>query len=69
LTEERTPLVEEFARYFLDEVFGNYCKGERALLRQRLNLLMNGCEAYYVQTYELSRQKSSDDELPKEEAQ
>lgn len=48
---ERVPLVEDFARYFLTEVFQGYCGGERARLRVRLNLLKNGAEAVYVKKY------------------
>jgi CRISPR-associated protein Csc3 len=47
----RVQLVERFAALVFDEVFQGYCGGDRALLRRRLNLLKNGCEAYYVKTY------------------
>lgn len=50
-TAERARLVKEFAGYFLTEIFEKYCQGDRALLRQRLNLLKNGAEAVYIQKY------------------
>lgn len=52
---ERQSLVEEFARYFLEAVFGNYCQGDRSILRKRLNLLKNGAEAVYVKKYGLKQ--------------
>jgi CRISPR-associated protein Csc3 len=48
---ERQRLVKEFAEYFLSKVFEEYCRGDRATLRQRLNRLKNGAEAVYVQKY------------------
>jgi CRISPR-associated protein Csc3 len=48
---ERQPFVEDFARYFLEDIFDGYCHKDRALLRTRLNLLKNGCEAIYVKKY------------------
>lgn len=49
--ENRIALVEHFANIMLDELLEGYCKGERALLRKRLNALRNGCEAYYVKQF------------------
>jgi CRISPR type I-D-associated protein Csc3/Cas10d len=48
---ERHRRVREFAEYFLGKVFEEYCDGDRATLRQRLNRLKNGAEAVYVQKY------------------
>jgi len=42
------PAVREFVRYFNNEVFLNYCQGERGILRSRLNRFKDGCEAYYI---------------------
>ncbi len=58
-TAEAAPLVAEFARYMLAEVFRGYCGGDRVVLRQRLNRLMNGCEAYYV-LWDLDRRKAQE---------
>jgi CRISPR-associated protein Csc3 len=48
---ELIPAVEAFTEYMVDEVFGRYCLNDRSLLRKRLNLLKNGCEAYYMTAY------------------
>jgi len=56
--EARKSLVEEFARYFLDEVFYSYCKGDRARLRQHLNLIRHAAEAYYLKTYVKPREEA-----------
>lgn len=44
-------LIEIFAESFLDKVFYSYCRGERSLLRQHINLLRKAAEAHYVKTY------------------
>lgn len=56
--EARKALVEEFARYFLDEVFYGYCKGDRARLRQHLNLIRHAAEAYYLKVYGKPREEA-----------
>jgi CRISPR type I-D-associated protein Csc3/Cas10d len=43
-----TPAVREFVVCFYDEIFINYCQGERGILRGYLNLFREGCEAYYI---------------------
>ncbi len=42
------PALQAFVEYFYNEVFLNYCQGERGILRSRLNRFKDGCEAYYV---------------------
>ncbi|MEA5480052.1 type I-D CRISPR-associated protein Cas10d/Csc3 [Pseudanabaena galeata UHCC 0370] len=49
--KDKTRLVAEFAKYFLEEVFQNYCRGERSLLRQNINLIRKASEAYYIKNY------------------
>ncbi|MDD4518908.1 MAG: type I-D CRISPR-associated protein Cas10d/Csc3, partial [Limnochordia bacterium] len=61
--DERAPLVSEFARYFLGEVFEDYCHGDLSILRQRINLIKKGCEAYYVQSYSFKKDDSKE-EMP-----
>ncbi len=45
------PAVSDFATHVLDKVFGEFAKGDRAILRKQLNKFKNGCEAYYVLNY------------------
>ncbi len=42
------PALKAFVEYFFNEVFLDYCQGERGILRSRLNRFKDGCEAYYV---------------------
>lgn len=48
---EREGPIEAFAKLFVTEVFEGYCKGDRSLLRKRLNALKNGAEAIYIKKY------------------
>lgn len=48
IDEKQAPAIEQFVRYFYEDVFLNYCQGERGELRSRLNRFKDGCEAYYV---------------------
>ena len=43
------PAVRDFVDYFYHTVFEDYCKGERGVLRSRINRFKDGCEAYYVE--------------------
>lgn len=43
--------IRQFVEYFYHDVFLKYCRGERALLRERANRIKYGCEAYYLETY------------------
>ena len=56
--EVRKALIEDFAQYFLDEVFYKYAQGERALLRKHIGKIRDGAEAYYVKNY--SKKKESE---------
>jgi CRISPR-associated protein Csc3 len=47
ITAQEMPAVREFVRYFYDEIFMIYCQGERGILRNRINVFKDGCEAYY----------------------
>jgi CRISPR-associated protein Csc3 len=40
--------IRAFVKTFYDQVFVDYCQGERGLLRNRINRFKDGCEAYYV---------------------
>lgn len=50
-TEDRNQGIENFARYFLEKVFFEYCREERSLLRQNINLIRKASEAYYIKSY------------------
>jgi CRISPR-associated protein Csc3 len=50
-TEDRSQGIEDFAGYFLDKVFCDYCRAERSLLRQHINLIRKASEAYYIKSY------------------
>lgn len=54
---KRQELIEIFAESFLDKVFYDYCRGERSLLRQHINLLRKAAEAHYVKTYSKKKDK------------
>jgi len=54
---ERQKMIETFASSFLEDIFADYCKNERSLLRKNINLIRKGAEAYYVKTYTKSKQK------------
>jgi CRISPR-associated protein Csc3 len=49
--KEKVTLISDFVQYFLDQVFYGYCRGERALLRQNINLIRHAAEAYYIKHY------------------
>ncbi|MDY0095752.1 MAG: type I-D CRISPR-associated protein Cas10d/Csc3 [Candidatus Vecturithrix sp.] len=51
--------IREFVEYFYHETFQGYCRGERALLRERANRIKSGCEAYYLENY-APRKKNKD---------
>ncbi len=43
--------IEDFARLFLDKVFGGYCHSDRAILRERTNRIRSAARFYYLQRY------------------
>jgi len=43
--------IEEFSRLCVDDLFYGYCKGDRAVLRERLNRLRSAARFYYLQNY------------------
>jgi CRISPR-associated protein Csc3 len=49
--KEKQQLVEDFAQFFLEKVFYDYCRGERSLLRQNINLIRHAAEACYIKNY------------------
>jgi CRISPR-associated protein Csc3 len=59
---EEAPKVKEFVKIFYQEVFIDYCQGERGVLRSRINRFKDGCEAYYVDQYKQQRFKEQDEE-------
>lgn len=63
---EREVPIESFATLFVTEVFENYCKGDRALLRKRLNALKNGAEAVYIKKYARRADAPNTDTAPSE---
>jgi CRISPR-associated protein Csc3 len=48
--KDKQQLVEDFAQFFLEQVFYVYCRGERSLLRQNINLIRHAAEAYYIKS-------------------
>ena len=48
ISEKEPAAIEAFVKGFYDEVFLDYCQGERGLLRNRINRFKDGCEAYYT---------------------
>ena len=46
---QEMPAIREFVGYFYNEVFQGYCRGERGVLRSRINRFRDGCEAYYTE--------------------
>jgi CRISPR-associated protein Csc3 len=52
---KEAPAVEKFVKTFYEEVFLDYCQGERGLLRSRINRFKDGCEAYYIHQRNLQR--------------
>ncbi len=51
ITEEEQPAIWAFVEYFYNDVFLEYCQGERGILRSRVNRFKDGCEAYYLYHY------------------
>lgn len=48
IDQQEAPAVGAFIKGFYDEMFLDYCQGERGILRSRINLFKDGCEAYYT---------------------
>lgn len=65
--ENLIPAVEAFSDYVIRDLFYGYCRGDRALLRKRLNLLKNGCEAYYVSKHSRKSDTAAQDTATQEE--
>ena len=49
--DEEANAIAEFVDHFFDEVFLSYCRGERALLRERRNRFNAGVEAWYLENW------------------
>ena len=65
IDSQEAPAIREFVRYFYNEVFLNYCQGERGILRSRLNRFKDGCEAYYIYQRNMQRiQEKEQEEVP-----
>ncbi len=63
---QEAPKVKEFVKTFYQEVFLEYCQGERGLLRNRINRFKDGCEAYYVEQYKQQRIQGQEQEQSQE---
>ncbi|MDB9483108.1 type I-D CRISPR-associated protein Cas10d/Csc3, partial [Dolichospermum circinale CS-537/05] len=48
---QRETVIQDFSKYFVKEVFQNYCRAERSLLRQNINLIRHASEAWYIKQY------------------
>jgi CRISPR-associated protein Csc3 len=68
--EKELPAIEAFVKGFYEEVFVDYCQGERGLLRSRINRFKDGCEAYYTHQRILQKiQERSEQEQEQEQEQ
>lgn len=43
--------IEEFSQLCVDNLFNDYCQGDRAVLRERANRLRSAARFYYLQNY------------------
>lgn len=66
IDSQEAPALREFVRYFYNEVFLNYCQGERGILRSRLNRFKDGCEAYYIYQRNMQRFREQEQEAEPE---
>lgn len=48
---QRETVIQDFSQYFVKEVFQNYCRAERSLLRKNINLIRHAAEAWYIKQY------------------
>jgi CRISPR-associated protein Csc3 len=60
ISEKEQPAIHAFVKYFYDEVFMEYCQGERGTLRSRINRFKDGCEAYYTHRYMVPKTQQQD---------
>lgn len=67
--EKELPAIEAFVKGFYQEVFLDYCQGERGLLRNRINRFKDGCEAYYTHLRNLQRIQEQDEQEQDQEAE
>ena len=66
---QEEPAVRAFVEFFYQEIFKDYCGGERGTLRSRLNRFKDGCEAYYVHQrakQRIQEHQETDSETPVE---
>jgi CRISPR-associated protein Csc3 len=69
INEKEATAIEAFVKGFYDEVFLDYCQGERGLLRSRINRFKDGCEAYYIHQRNLEKiQEQEEDQEQEAEA-
>ncbi len=69
INEKEAPAIEAFVKRFYEEVFLDYCQGERGLLRNRINRFKDGCEAYYIHQRNLQKiQEQEEDQEQEAEA-
>lgn len=54
--------IERFAQLFLDEVFVNYCNGDRGILRERANRIRSAARFYYLSKYARRDQVTEDND-------
>jgi CRISPR-associated protein Csc3 len=62
ISEKEEPAIRKFVEQFYQEVFHDYCQGERGLLRNRINRFKDGCEAYYVHQRNIQRLQEAEEE-------
>ena len=65
IDQKEEPALKAFIAVFYQEVFLNYCQGERGLLRSRINRFKDGCEAYYI--HQRVQQKFQEQEQEQEQ--
>lgn len=49
-----------FTQFFLEEIFYDYCDGDRGLLRERLNRLRSAARFYYLDKYAFKKEEKDD---------
>ena len=66
INEKEAPAIEAFVKRFYEEVFLDYCQGERGLLRNRINRFKDGCEAYYIHQRNLQKIQEQEEDQEQE---
>lgn len=66
ISEQEELAIRKFVEQFYQEVFLDFCQGERGILRSRINRFKDGCEAYYVHQRNIQRLQEAEEEITSE---